>query len=106
MHSDTNNVGYSVAISIGFFSGGRLWLAGDFIDTWCRPCLFDGQQDHCTEDYEGSRYAIVAYTHKSVASLSADDKTFLESCVFPLPDVNEVSLQERFQSMIGTAPDQ
>ena len=66
-HYDNNNVGMSMIISIGNFTGGRLILnnkSGDeFIDIHNKPYFFNGsEQLHSTEEFQGTRYSIIYFT--------------------------------------------
>ena len=63
-HTDRNNVGMSIIIALGDFTGGDLVYDG-------KPCvirnrfkLFDGSNVHATTPFHGERYSLVYYTRK------------------------------------------
>ena len=70
-HVDKNNVGMSLAISIGRFTGGRLVCETDdpYVlhahKTQRRPVIFDGHRPHWVEPYKGTRYSVILYTCRS-----------------------------------------
>ena len=84
-HVDKYNVGDSVTVCFGHFSGGRLWYSGELLDTRMKPFQFWGGEKHATEAFAGSRLVIVAYTHISFAHLNKDSVAFLRDAAFPVP---------------------
>jgi len=77
-HRDGNNVGPSVAKSLGHFTGGRLKYWADDncergfhelneadaqeYDTKSQIVLFDGRRCHCVTPFSGERYSLVFFT--------------------------------------------
>lgn len=65
-HKDKNNVGNSLILSLGKFSGGNLIIEGVKFDIYHRPLLFNGAKcTHWTEPFQGTRYTIVFYNIKA-----------------------------------------
>ena len=62
-HRDGPNVGWSAVVTCGDFSGGRLQVENVFLDAWLKPTIFDGKRCHKTEDYCGSRFVMIGFTH-------------------------------------------
>lgn len=68
-HTDKNNVGMSYIIALGDFQGGRLFIdndavdAVDAVDIKNKFVKFDGKNPHWTEDFTGTRYSIIFFTH-------------------------------------------
>ena len=61
-HRDKNNVGDSIILSLGKFTGGELNIEGKLYDIYRRPLRFNGAAStHSTEKFEGNRYSIVLY---------------------------------------------
>ena len=58
-HRDGPNAGWSVVVTSGDFSGGRLQVEDVFLDAWLTPKIFDGKRWHKTEDYSGTRFVMV-----------------------------------------------
>jgi hypothetical protein len=69
-HVDRNNVGLSLAMSLGRFTGGRLVCETDDPQvllahrTQRRPVVFDGHRPHWVQPYKGTRYSVILYTVK------------------------------------------
>tara|TARA_R110002012_G_scaffold322066_1_gene554469 strand:- start:22064 stop:22642 length:579 start_codon:yes stop_codon:yes gene_type:complete len=68
-HTDRNNAGVSVAISLGDFTGGGIIQyntdgSEEFIDT--KNCFKyqDGNIKHTTAPFEGERYALIFFYHQ------------------------------------------
>jgi hypothetical protein len=62
-HVDKNNVGVSYGISLGDFTGGNLVIEGipyDIHDIWAE---FDGRLGHWVDEFEGTRYSLIYFTH-------------------------------------------
>jgi hypothetical protein len=86
-HRDTGNFGDSCTFSVGAFDGGGLILDDTHYVTYQRPLVFDGNIPHSTEIFLGDRIAVVAFTHKSLATTSPLDIAYLTKCGFPVPDM-------------------
>lgn len=71
LHKDKNNVGLSLALSLGDFTGGgirQFHLNGSSykdIDTHNKFQLQDGSLYHKTLPFEGERYAFIFFFHKA-----------------------------------------
>jgi hypothetical protein len=69
-HRDTNNVGISLIIGFGNYSGGGLYVEendGNFKlhDINHKPLYFNGStQTHYTEQFEGTRWTVIYYKLK------------------------------------------
>ena len=65
-HKDKNNLGDSLILSFGNFSGGNLLIEGKKFDIYKRPLQFNGSLlTHSTEPFQGTRYSIVFYNIKT-----------------------------------------
>ena len=65
-HKDKNNLGDSLILSFGNFSGGNLLIEGKKFDIYKRPLQFNGSLlTHSTEPFQGTRYSIVLYNIKT-----------------------------------------
>ena len=65
-HRDKNNVGDSIILSLGKFTGGKLNVEGKLYDIYRNPLRFNGALNtHSTEKFEGTRYSIVLYNIKA-----------------------------------------
>lgn len=62
-HSDKNNIGKSYCLSLGNFKGGALELKTDKgiipLDTHNKMVFYNGDIEHRTGKYTGTRYAII-----------------------------------------------
>ncbi len=62
-HIDKNNVGLSVIVSFGDYSGNNLVIGNEEFDTYHSPLLFDGSQVHYnTPQIDGYKYSITYFT--------------------------------------------
>ena len=69
-HKDRNNVGLSLALSLGDFKGGGIEQFNDdgtstLIDTKNKFQYQDGSKLHRTLPFEGERYAMIFFFHKA-----------------------------------------
>jgi hypothetical protein len=65
-HLDKNNVGDSVILACGLFTGGELNIDGEKIDIKAKPLRFNGSKFiHWTMPFEGERYSIVWFSIKN-----------------------------------------
>jgi len=62
-HIDKNNVGSSYIIALGGFDGGELFVEGKKYKIKNRWKLFDGTKGHWVNDFKGTRYSLVFFTH-------------------------------------------
>lgn len=62
-HTDSNNVGQSVIVSFGDYTGCRLMIQGEEYNTDCQPIQFDGSKlEHWnTDDLQGTKYSLVFF---------------------------------------------
>mgnify|MGYP003636876273 CR=1 FL=1 len=64
-HTDGRNIGASMIMSLGDFTGGDLFVSGKRIDIKYKPYVFNGAlEEHWTDDFEGDRYSIVLFNLK------------------------------------------
>jgi hypothetical protein len=62
-HRDSKNVGVSLVVSFGDYTGCKLMVEGVEYDTDCRPVIFNGAElEHWnTKDLQGKKYSLVFY---------------------------------------------
>eukprot|EP00929_Paragymnodinium_shiwhaense_P109312 TRINITY_DN7572_c0_g2_i1.p1 TRINITY_DN7572_c0_g2~~TRINITY_DN7572_c0_g2_i1.p1 ORF type:complete len:431 (-),score=104.66 TRINITY_DN7572_c0_g2_i1:104-1396(-) len=64
LHVDGNNLGDSVMICFGAYSGGELWVhRTGRLDAKGRFVRFDGNVPHATCPFKGTRWSIIYFTH-------------------------------------------
>lgn len=67
-HKDKSNIGKSYCLSLGNFTGGALELKTDSgivpLDTKHKMVFYDGDIEHRTGSYKGTRYAIIWFKRK------------------------------------------
>ena len=63
LHKDRKNIGKSLIVSFGDYTGCKLVVDGSEIDTDCRPVLFNGSElEHWnTNDLMGNKYSLVFF---------------------------------------------
>lgn len=62
-HIDKNNIGNSYIIGLGNYTGGELIIEGKEYDIHNKFLKFDGNMGHWTNDFNGTRYSIIFFTH-------------------------------------------
>lgn len=62
-HVDQNNVGPSIIIALGDFTGGELVIEGKPSNIKNRFKKFDGRLGHWVAPFKGTRYSLVFFTH-------------------------------------------
>ena len=62
-HVDKNNIGSSYIIALGEFIGGELVIEGKKYKIHNRWKHFDGTKGHWVNDFKGTRYSLVFFTH-------------------------------------------
>jgi hypothetical protein len=62
-HIDKNNVGPSYIIGLGDYSGGELCIEGKMYNIKNKWKYFNGNKGHWTNNFFGTRYSIVYFTH-------------------------------------------
>ena len=61
-HVDSNNVGRSLIVGFGTYTGGQLVIEDEVIDTFCHPVVFDGsKKTHWNLPHVGDKYSLVFY---------------------------------------------
>lgn len=61
-HKDKNNTGLSCIVSIGNYSGGKLFINDIEYDTYLQPLVFDGANNtHYNTPIEGNKYSFVFF---------------------------------------------
>lgn len=64
-HFDGKNLGNSMIMALGNFTGGDLFVSGKRIDIKYKPFIFNGSlEEHWTDDFEGDRYSVVLFNLK------------------------------------------
>lgn len=64
-HKDKNNIGDSMIVTLGDFTGGRLIINGEKYDIHNKHMFFNGSENiHETEEFEGTRYSIIYFNRK------------------------------------------
>jgi len=97
-HTDKTNVGFSVIVGIGDYTGGGLYIYNPegtdkkLFDIKDSPALFNGAiLPHQTQPFKGERYTLIFYSHKEGARIPGiksigmghgDDEVDLEGGVF------------------------
>ena len=63
LHRDGKNIGKSLIVSFGDYTGCKLVVDGSEIDTDCRPVVFNGSElEHWnTDDLVGNKYSLVFF---------------------------------------------
>jgi hypothetical protein len=78
LHVDASNLGPSLAINLGAYSGGELHIDGmGKLDVHNRWQLFDGNLPHLTCPFEGERYCAIFFSSQSYGLASADNSGYL-----------------------------
>jgi len=60
-HVDCMNTSLSLAIGLGDYTGGNLYIKGVPHNIRYSPVIFDGSQEHWTDEFEGERYSLIYY---------------------------------------------
>jgi len=62
-HKDDTNVGKSVLLSIGEYTGSKIVVNGTEYDAFCQPVMFNGAlcEHYNTDDLVGNKFSIVYY---------------------------------------------
>lgn len=105
IHRDQGNIGPSMGMAVGKFTGGRLkyWeddtgdlgkndldgllqVAPKTVDVSRGPKLFDGRRAHAVEKFKGSRYSLVFFTVGKYWKAPSPAKKFLSKHGAEFPD--------------------
>ena len=64
-HKDSNNVGESLLISFGDYTGSNIVVEENIYNTNCKPIIFNGSAlcHHNTNDLEGNKYSLVYFNN-------------------------------------------
>lgn len=63
-HIDKNNIGLSLSVSFGDFTGGELVIAGNPFQTRLSPIIFNGAlNEHFNQPITGDRYSLVFFVN-------------------------------------------
>ena len=90
LHVD-NNIGPSVTLSIGHFTGGKLYVhSKGLLTTKERLVRFNGSNPHLVLPYEGKRYSFIFFTNVSFLKLSEEKKEHLKELGYPIPNDNDL----------------
>jgi len=75
-HYDDRNVGVSLIISFGDYSGADLYVEGVKQDTYRKPVIFDGSKllHWNSDDLVGNRYSLVYYSIKIPEAVKEDSQ--------------------------------
>ena len=66
-HVDSKNVGRSLVVAFGDYTGGQLVIDDEVIDTFCHPVVFDGSRKmHWNLPHQGEKYSLVYYNTLTV----------------------------------------
>jgi hypothetical protein len=61
-HKDGNNVGDSLLISFGEYTGGEIVINGEIKNAYHNPIIFNGYElEHCNLPHEGNKYSLVFF---------------------------------------------
>ena len=85
-HKDVKNVGLSIIISVGTFSGGQFELRGlPPFDLRDKAMLFDGSVSHRSAQFDGERWSVVAFLSGAVKWATDAQRQLLLDLGFSLP---------------------
>ena len=66
-HKDKNNIGKSLIIGFGNYTGGNLIVNNESYDINYKPLIFDGcENEHYVDEFQGERYTIILFTCKKI----------------------------------------
>jgi len=93
LHCDANNLGRSLTICLGDFTGGELYVHGEGqVNLSSKFYEFDGNIPHLTCPFEGERFCIIFFTNQSYERVRKEDVKCLKQFGFNWPDAG---LQKR-----------
>jgi hypothetical protein len=89
LHVDKRNIGESMIVAIGDYTGGALWqYPGDVLDVHSRLQRCDGSLPHMTLPFTGERYAIIYFNKAGNYKAPAPrDEAFLADLGFATPSL-------------------
>lgn len=63
-HKDTKNIGDSLLISFGEYTGGEIVIEGEVKNAYCNPIIFNGHElEHWNLDHVGNKYSLVFFNN-------------------------------------------
>lgn len=66
-HKDTNNVGDSLLISFGEYTGGEIVIDGETKNAYHNPIIFNGYElEHYNLPHEGNKYSLVFFNTEKI----------------------------------------
>jgi hypothetical protein len=87
LHCDANNMGQSLTICLGNFTGGELYIHGEGqVDVSSTFYEFDGNIPHLTCPFKGERFCIIFFTNQSYERLRKGDVKYLKDLGFNWPE--------------------
>ena len=84
-HRDAGNIGTSVTVGLGGYSGGALNLDGVAHNIRHSPIHYDGRLLHFVEPFTGNRVSLTFFTHARVAEATLEQRKYLADIGFRLP---------------------
>ena len=66
-HKDSNNIGLSLLVSFGDYTGGNIVIENKKYDANCRPVIFNGAalEHYNSDDLVGTKYSLVFFTARN-----------------------------------------
>ena len=66
-HRDTNNVGDSLLISLGEYTGGEIVIEGEVKNAYLTPIIFNGYElEHWNLDHQGNKYSLIFFNTEKI----------------------------------------
>ena len=100
-HTDDKNIGKSILVSIGEYTGSQLVVDGTPYTTYCRPIRFNGNTllHSNTNDLVGNKYSIVYYTKKLRPNkvVDGDGPEDLSDDDSIVEELNDLNLEDDFE---------
>jgi len=87
-HRDYNNVGFSVIVGVGKYSGGELMIDDVAHNIPGRLLAMDGNRIHYTKPFSGARYSLIAFTHGVADHATQSQERQLRALGFVLQSVD------------------
>ena len=100
-HCDANNRGTSLIVTLGDYIGGSFVLGDQVQDTYGKLVEFDGKTPHSSEPFQGNRYSVIAFDHKSSHRIPESQRVLLEQLGYMLPDAIDADAEEYYDAEEG-----
>jgi hypothetical protein len=100
-HCDSNNRGTSLIVTVGDYTGGSFVLGDQVQDTYGKLVEFDGKTPHSSEPFQGNRYSVIAFDHKSSHRIPESQRVLLEQLGYMLPDATDADAEEYYDAEEG-----